>query len=86
MHAALPPSIIAEAVLIMAWRFMVFLAPAIAVGALWWLAFRTDRIINHLFPELEWEHSLGWLNIRAERIDGTPKPTGGVQPWLIGVK
>ena len=24
--------------------------------------------------------------IRAERIDGTPKPTGGVQPWLIGVK
>jgi len=24
--------------------------------------------------------------IRAERIDGTPKPTGAVQPWLIGVK
>ncbi len=24
--------------------------------------------------------------IRAERIDGTPKPTGGVKPWLIGVK
>jgi peptidyl-prolyl cis-trans isomerase A (cyclophilin A) len=24
--------------------------------------------------------------IRAERIDGTPKPTGVVQPWLIGVK
>lgn len=24
--------------------------------------------------------------IRAERIDGTPRPTGVVQPWLIGVK
>lgn len=23
--------------------------------------------------------------LRAERLDGTPKPTGGVKPWLIGV-
>jgi hypothetical protein len=67
MHTALPPSIIAEAVLIMAWRCLVFCAPAIAVGLLWWLTFRTDRIIHYLFPDLEWEHSLGWVNIRAEK-------------------
>jgi len=23
--------------------------------------------------------------LRTERLDGTPKPTGGVKPWLIGV-
>jgi len=28
---------------------------------------RTDHIIHAIFPDLEWERSLGWLNIRAER-------------------
>jgi hypothetical protein len=41
--------------------------PVLAVLALWWLVERTDRIIHYLFPHLEWEKSLGWLNIRAER-------------------
>lgn len=50
-----------------AWQWFVFAAPFLAVAAVWWLIRRTDRIINHLFPNLEWEHSLGWLNIKAER-------------------
>jgi hypothetical protein len=67
MHGALPPSIVAEALLIMAWKCLVCLAPVLAVLVMTWLAFRTDRIIAWLCPDLEWEKSLGWLNIRAER-------------------
>jgi hypothetical protein len=50
-----------------AWQCFVWAAPFLAVAAVWWLINQTDRIINHLFPHLEWEKSLGWLNIRAER-------------------
>jgi hypothetical protein len=71
MNGALPPSLIAEAVLIMAWKCLVCLAPAIVVGVLLMLAYRTDQIIHRLFPDLEWEKSLGWLNIRAERRANT---------------
>jgi len=46
---------------------IVYGGPVLVVLALWWLAERTDRIINYLFPHLEWEKSLGWLNIKAER-------------------
>jgi hypothetical protein len=45
----------------------VWAAPFLAIAAIWWLVDRTDRIVNHLYPDLEWEKSLGWLNIRAER-------------------
>lgn len=54
-----------------AWQCFVFAAPFLAVAAVWWLINRTDRIINHLFPNLAWEHSLGWLNIGAERRANT---------------
>jgi hypothetical protein len=67
MPGALPPSIIAETLLLMAWKAVVCLAPLLAVIAMGWLAFRTDRIIAWMYPDLEWEKSLGWLNIRAER-------------------
>jgi hypothetical protein len=43
------------------------IAPVLAVAALWWVANRTERIVNWLFPGLEFERSLGWLNLRAER-------------------
>jgi hypothetical protein len=46
-------------------------APFLAVAAVWWLINRTDRIVSHLFPDLEWEQSLGWLNIKAERRANT---------------
>lgn len=46
---------------------IVYGGPVLAVLVLWWLAERTDRIIHYLFPNLEWEKSLGWLNIKAER-------------------
>jgi hypothetical protein len=67
MQGAIPPSIAAEALLIMAWKAVVCLAPMVAVGDVFLLAYRIDRIIHRLFPDLEWEKSLGWLNIRAER-------------------
>jgi type VI protein secretion system component VasK len=41
--------------------------PVIVLAALGWLVARTDRIIHHAFPDLEWERNLGWLNIRAAR-------------------
>ncbi len=44
-----------------------FATPVIVVAALGWLASSTDRIMNAIFPDLEWERKLGWLNIRAER-------------------
>jgi hypothetical protein len=50
-----------------AWQCFVWAAPFLAIAALWWLINRIDRIISRLFPYLEWEHSLGWLNIRAHR-------------------
>src|ERR1700683_4979230 len=67
MHGAIPPLLLAKVVLYIAWKCLVFAAPILTVMALWWLITRTDRIINYLFPHLEWERSLGWLNIQAER-------------------
>jgi len=41
--------------------------PVATVAAVWWLINQTERVVHWLFPHLEWEHSLGWLNIRAQR-------------------
>jgi len=49
------------------WHYFVFAAPFLAIAAVWWLIHQTERLVHHLFPHLEWEKSLGWLNIRAER-------------------
>jgi hypothetical protein len=46
---------------------LVFAAPVLVLGALTLLIARTDRIVHSVFPDLEWERNLGWLNIRAER-------------------
>jgi len=43
----------------------------LTAAVVWWLITRTDRIIHHIFPDLAWEHSLGWLNIKAERRANT---------------
>src|ERR1700723_2708255 len=48
-------------------QYFVFAAPVLVVAIIWWLINRTDRTVNHLFTDLEWERSLGWLNIKAER-------------------
>jgi hypothetical protein len=71
MNGALSPSIIAQALMIMGWKCLVFLAPFFVVAVVWWLINRTDRVIGYLYPDLEWEHSLGWLNIQAERRANT---------------
>jgi len=44
-----------------------FAAPVLVLAALAWVVMRTDRLVEKAFPDLEWERSLGWLNIRAER-------------------
>ena len=67
MHGTIPPLLLARVLLIMGWKCLVFAAPFLVIAALWWLMNQTDRIIQYLFPNLEWEKSLGWLNIRAER-------------------
>jgi type VI protein secretion system component VasK len=46
---------------------LAFAAPVLMLAVLAWLVSRTDRIVHAVFPDLEWERSLGWLNIRAER-------------------
>jgi hypothetical protein len=46
---------------------LAFAAPVLTLAALWWLVLRTDRMMHAAFPDLEFERSLGWLNIRAER-------------------
>jgi hypothetical protein len=71
MHGAMPALLLAGVILFIAWKCLVFAAPFLAVAGVWWLINQTDRIINHLFPDLEWEHSLGWLNIKAERRANT---------------
>jgi hypothetical protein len=83
MFGAIPPSIAAEAILIMAWRGVQFLEPFVAVAALWGLVNRTDRIIAWLFPHLEWERDLGWLNIRAERRANTALRCLGYAIYLL---
>lgn len=71
MHGAISPMILAGFVFPGAGQCLVWAAPFLAVAAVWWLIKRTDRIIHHLFPHLEWEKELGWLNIRAERRANT---------------
>lgn len=67
MHGALIPLFNTRMAVPNPWLLAPFLGPVLVVLALWWLIDKTDRIINWLFPDLEWEKSLGWLNIKAER-------------------
>jgi len=62
-----PPCFLAEIALPSLRDVLAFAAPVLALAALWWLVSRTDRVMHAVFPDLEWEQSLGWLNIRAER-------------------
>jgi hypothetical protein len=46
---------------------LTFAVPLGVLAGLALLVARTDRILHAVFPDLEWERSLGWLNIKAER-------------------
>jgi len=48
-------------------KCLVWAAPLLTIAAIFGLINRTDKFINYLFPDLEWEKKLGWLNIKAER-------------------
>lgn len=67
MHGAHSSSFLAEIVVSHLEQGLIFVAPVLAFAAVWWLISRTNRVVHYLFPYLEWEHSLGWLNIKAER-------------------
>jgi len=41
--------------------------PIVSVGGVIWLMRNSTRIVESLFPDLEWERKLGWLNARADR-------------------
>ena len=67
MNGALTPLFQTRMALPNPWQLLVWAGPFLSIAALWWLVGRTDQIVNYLFPHLEWEQSLGWLNIKAER-------------------
>ncbi len=67
MHGPSSSQVLAELVFPDAEHFISWAAPILVLGAIWCLIRRTDQIIHYLFPNLEWEKELGWLNIRAER-------------------
>jgi hypothetical protein len=46
---------------------LVIAAPFLSLVALSWLVKNIDGIIEHLFPDWEWERNLGWLNFSAQR-------------------
>jgi hypothetical protein len=46
---------------------LLFLAPILGVCFIWWLLHSVDLLISKLFPALEWQRQLGWLNLRSER-------------------
>jgi hypothetical protein len=41
--------------------------PIVAVVVVIWVMRNSTRIVETLFPQLEWERRLGWLNARADR-------------------
>jgi hypothetical protein len=45
----------------------VYAGPVAAAAAAWWIISRADAIVARCFPDAQWEQSLGWLNISAER-------------------
>ena len=61
MPGATPLSILAAIAVPSAWQCLAVAGPFLAIGAVWWLINRTDQILNHLFPDWEWERKLGWL-------------------------
>lgn len=83
MHGAIPPFFLAAFALPNASQALVLAAPFLAVAAVWWLINRTDRIVHHIFPDLEWEKELGWLNIRAERRANTAMRWVGYGVYLM---
>jgi hypothetical protein len=67
MHGTASLFVLTRVILLLSWKCLVFAAPFIALAALWWLVNQTERMIHFFFPDLEWEKSLGWLDLRTER-------------------
>jgi len=66
MHA-LPCPLLAEIGIPNAWQCLRVAAPFLTVAAGWALIRRMDEILEHFFPQWEWEKEMGWLNIGLER-------------------
>jgi len=67
MHGSAPFPLFAAIAIPTAWQCFMVLGPLAGLMLLYWLFTHVDRIIHRLFPSLEWNRELGWLNIRAER-------------------
>ena len=62
------PTFILAEIALPSWHDLVaFAMPVLFLAGLAFLVFRTDQIVQVVFPDLEWERSLGWLNIKAEK-------------------
>lgn len=48
-----------------------FAGPLLIIAAVCWFLSRTERVVNYMFPYLEWERSLGSFNIKAEKRANT---------------
>ncbi len=67
MHGLAPSPLFAAIAIPTAKQCLMALAPLLALAGGRWLFVHLDEIIHRLFPTLEWNRELGWLNIRAER-------------------
>jgi hypothetical protein len=46
---------------------LLFLGPLATMAFIWWLFHFVDQVIHRVFPGLEWQRQMGWLNIKSER-------------------
>jgi len=67
MPAEMLPTIHTEIGIPTAGQCLLFAAPILGVMCLYWLFRNSDRIIDSIFPNWEWEKKLGWFNLRANR-------------------
>jgi len=49
------------------WQWFNLVAAIVSTWAAWRIIDNADRIVEWLFPDSEWEKSLGWLNITATK-------------------
>lgn len=67
MRAETLPSIDAQIGIPDASQCLLFASPFLGAAAIYWLFWHSDKVINWVFPNWEWEKKLGWLNIRVTR-------------------
>jgi hypothetical protein len=67
MQAAILPFPVAAIAIPSAVQCFSVLAPLAALALFWMILKGIDQVLSKAFPGLEWQRSLGWFNIKAER-------------------